>query len=123
MKTSAKLISMAAIVTLAAGGWFLTSLRHVDTKAEKARVQLDMTASALSAYALRHGRLPDAEQGLDALVAEGDFTSGALIDPWGNRIDYKCAVAGCSSIVLTVTDMTSNSGEGKKKITRVVESK
>ena len=124
VKTSAKLIwAVVAVIVGSAGVWLLLNLRHVDTKAERARVQLEMTASALRDYSSRHGRFPTEAEGLGALVSDGDIKAPALVDPWGRPIAYKCASMACMSAVLTVIDMTPSDGERNRELSRLVEHK
>ena len=113
----------AAILVLAIGAWLFRDSQIVDTRADRARAQLEMITSALHDYASRHGRFPSADEGLGALVADSQFKASALIDPWGRPITYKCVSTQCASVVLTVTDMTPQTAGGEKVISHLVERK
>jgi general secretion pathway protein G len=68
-------------------------------KVETAKVQVDALGAAIESFQLDTGRYPTSEEGLDALMAApngvvdwgGPYLKkrSSLIDPWGNRYEFK----------------------------------
>jgi hypothetical protein len=110
-------IAIAAGTTIVAVGiwlWIAFPLQIVDHKSDSARVQLEMIATALHEFARQTGGFPREAEGLEVLVAGGYFKSNALVDPWGQRINYRCAQIDCSSVMVRSSgrNLLDDAGKG-----------
>lgn len=89
-------------------------------RGQTAQVQVRNIASAIDLYQLDVGRLPTAQEGLQALVTQPATAPGwngpylpradALNDPWGNPYQYKAP--GDNGAAYTVFSLGSDNAQG-----------
>jgi len=120
--TITELLVVLVILGLIAAAISPQILGRLDTsKVKSARLQLDVTLSALDAFHVDVGRYPTAVEGIDALLVQPEQAGGwagpyvrsrrNLTDPWGAKLFYQVDEKG-QALVMTLGADGREGGDG-----------
>ena len=103
--TLVELLVVAAIVLIMAGAATLALLKYMDdAKEDRARIDIQTISQAVKTYISKKGNPPDDLTLVLLYIDNGNESH--LMDPWGNRYQYRMdtgANGGATVVVFTTT--------------------